>query len=154
MNSRRIATVVLGAAFALAVFTPRARASMRDQATRITFTRSVQVPGATLPPGTYWFTLTGVQTGNRDTVEIYNSDWTHVCATVSTEAVERAPNRNGAPVGNGEIVLAQGPSGEPQAVMEWFYPGRMTGHEFLYSSYKENQLKQEAKLMLEITPAA
>jgi hypothetical protein len=65
----------LSVAFALAILTPAARASVRDQATRITFNQPVRVPGKILPAGTYWFVLSNVGAADRDTVSIYSSDW-------------------------------------------------------------------------------
>ena len=51
------------------------RASVRDQATRISFNQPVRVPGKILPAGTYWFVLSNVGAADRDTVSIYSSDW-------------------------------------------------------------------------------
>jgi len=154
VNIKKALGILLGVALALAVLAPAARASVRDQATKITFNQPVQVPGTILPAGSHWFVLSDVA-ADRDTVSIYSSDWSKVYATVSTEPVQRATWAGRASSDSkGEIVFVKGPSGQPDAVMEWFYPGRVAGHEFLYPSHEEKQLQQEAKLTLEITPAA
>ena|SRR5258706_13590277 len=54
MNTRE-AFITMGLLLALVMMPPSARASERDQATEITFSQSVQIPGRVLPAGTYWF---------------------------------------------------------------------------------------------------
>jgi hypothetical protein len=155
MNLKKALGIMLGVVFALAMVTPAARASMRNQAEKITFNQPVQVPGVVLPAGTYWFEVTGLHTGTPDIVTIYNSNWSKVYATVSTVPVERKSWTGRASWDSqGRVVLAEGPAGQPDSVVEWFYPSRITGHQFLYPKHQERQLQQEAKLKLDITPAA
>lgn len=71
------------------MLTPAARAGMRDQATKIIFNQSVQVPGCVLPAGSYWFVLSNVADADCDTVQIFSSDSSKLYATVETEPVER-----------------------------------------------------------------
>ena len=155
MNFRRIWGVVLGVALALGIGVPAAHASMRNEATKVTFNHAVQVPGTVLPAGTYWFEETDLPSGSRQVVKIMSSDWSKVYATLSTVPVERSSwvGRSSWD-SQGSLVFAKGPAGQPDAVLDWFYPGRVTGHEFVYPQHQERQLNQEARLVMDITPAA
>jgi hypothetical protein len=53
----RKAFVVLGLALASLLVLSDAHASEIDQATKLTFSQSVQIPGQVLPAGTYWFVV-------------------------------------------------------------------------------------------------
>jgi hypothetical protein len=125
MNIRRTLGVVLGAALALGIAVPAARASMRNEATKVTFGAPVQVPGVVLPAGTYWFEETALPTG---IVKIVSSDWSKVYATVSTLPVDRRSwAGRGTWDGHGQIVLAKGTAGQPDTVLDWFYPAASPG---------------------------
>ena len=110
-----------------------------NQSTTISFSEAVQVPGRILSAGTYQFVLADSQ-ADRDIVWIFNADRTHLFATVQTVPTERASETSGT-----SITLAQRPAGQPDAVVSWFYPGTLTGHEFLYSKQEEKELAQDAK---------
>jgi Protein of unknown function (DUF2911) len=111
-----------------------ARADESDQATTITFDQPVQIPGQLLPAGTYVFKLTNYDAA-RNVVQIFNSDRTHVLATLDTNATDRQE-----PTGNTEITLAEQGAGKPDVLLKWFYPGTLTGNEFLYSDHREKEL--------------
>ena len=116
-----------------------AHADEDNQLTSISFSEAVQVPGRILPAGTYQFVLANNE-ANRDIVWIFNADRTQLFATVQTVPTERTRETNGT-----SITLAQRPSGQPDALVSWFYPGTLTGHEFLYSKQEEKELTQDAK---------
>jgi hypothetical protein len=111
---------------------PVARASENDQATKITFDHDVQIPGRVLPGGTYWFVLPN-EISQHYLLHIYNSDQTVLITTLLTATAERAESTD-----KTEITFAERDPMQPQAIVTWFYPGRVIGHEFLYP-------KQEAK---------
>jgi hypothetical protein len=106
-----------------------------DQATKITFSKPVEIPGQVLAPGTYLFEL--VDFNEQNLVEVFNADKTHLYATVQTNPTERLE-----PTGNTAITLAEEP-GRPDALLKWFYPGNTSGHEFVYSKHEEQQLAQD-----------
>jgi hypothetical protein len=124
------------------IFELAAHADEQNQSTKISFSEAVQVPGRTLPAGTYQFVLasSGV---NRDLVRIFNADGTELYATAQTIPTERARETDGT-----SITLAQRPDGKPDAIVTWFYPGMQAGHEFLYSRAEETELTQDAKQTL------
>ena len=125
-------------AFAL-IFELAAHADEGNQLTKISFSEAVQVPGRVLPAGNYEFVLASSDS-NRNLVQIFNADGTELLATVQTIPTERERETDGT-----SITLAQRPDGKPEALVTWFYPGRQTGHEFLYSKQEETELTQDAK---------
>lgn len=126
------------AAFALMLtlllLLPGARASEKDQATQITFDHDVQIPGRVLPAGTYWFVLP-YEISQHFIVHIYNSDQTVLVTTLLTVSAEREK-----PTDKTEITFAEGDPMHPEVIVTWFYPGRVIGHEFLYSKQEEKEL--------------
>src|SRR5579864_3110804 len=88
MNNRKVISI-LGLLLAFAIILPVARADEFDQATKLTFNQSVQIPGRVLPAGTYWFVLANTSISNRNIVQIFNSDRSTLCATVSTITIQR-----------------------------------------------------------------
>lgn len=117
-------------------FEVAAHADELNEATQITFSQPVQVPGHTLPPGTYLFKLADVDSQN--VVQIFNANGTVLYASVMT-----IPTVRPKATGNTEVTLAEQPEGEPYALLTWFYPGRLTGKEFLYPKTQELQLAQD-----------
>jgi hypothetical protein len=127
-----------------------AHADVWDQATTITFSAPVQIPGQVLPAGTYRFRLVNSDS-ERNIVQIFNTDRTRLYATLYTVATER-PN----PTGDTAVTFAEQGVGRPDALLKWFYPGNMTGNEFLYSPREEKELAQDKQQMVvanqQITP--
>jgi hypothetical protein len=114
-------------AAALAVcIAPGARADQINKQTFLTFSGPVQLPGVTLPAGTYQFKLADVQ-GNRHIVQVFDKDGTKLFGTMMTVAAQRTE-----PSGDPVILFAERPSGMPQAVKIWYYPGDLIGDEFIY----------------------
>ena len=48
---------ILGLALAIAIVLPVLRADEANQATKVTFSQPVQIPGKILPAGSYWIQL-------------------------------------------------------------------------------------------------
>jgi Protein of unknown function (DUF2911) len=123
-------------AFAL-FFELAAHADESDQATTITFSQPIQIPGQVLPAGTYMFTLADSDS-DQNLVRIFNADRTVLYATLQTIATDRQN-----PTGHTVVALAEQGAGQPDALLNWFYPGRETGSEFLYPTQKEKELSQD-----------
>lgn len=135
MNTRK-AISILGLLLAFAIILPVARADEFDQATKLTFNQSVQIPGHVLPAGTYWFVL--VDHGfDLNIVQIYNPDRSQLYATILTNTSERSQ-----PTDNTAITFAERQSMPTNAIVTWFYPGRTSGHEFVYSKAEGRELAQ------------
>jgi len=134
MNTRK-AISILGLLLAFAIILPAARADEYDQASQLTFSQPVQIPGRVLPAGTYWFVLADVSIANRNIIHIFNSDRSTLYATVSTITAERAQSSD-----RTALTFAERDSTQPSAILDWFYPGRKTGHEFVYPAQDEKEL--------------
>jgi hypothetical protein len=153
-RSEEIAMKILNSVIALAVMlafaslVPLARADEWDQATKLTFSQSVQIPGRVLPAGTYWFVLLdhGV---DANAVQIFNSDRSKLVATLQTNVSERPK-----PTENTAITLVERGSTQPEAIVDWFYPGRISGHEFIYSTRHERELASAEHQTIEVGPPA
>ena len=135
---RNFATVALLLAFFSVL--PAARADEGNQATKVTFSQPVRIPGRVLPAGTYWFILP--QNANeREQVRIYNSDQTIFYGTVLTVEAERLQ-----PTDKPAFTFTQRNSDQPQAIVTWFYPGRTDGHEFLYPKQEQKELAKNKQV--------
>src|SRR6266849_5639513 len=149
MNTRKAITFMIAFVVAFVLFFEvSAHADMTDQATRITFSQPVQIPGQVLPAGTYWFLLANTSE-QQDMVQIYNSDRSKLYATLETVPVETHEQS-----GHTVVKLAQQESSKPDALVAWFYPGETTGHEFLYSKGQEKQLSQDSQQTVVAPPSS
>jgi hypothetical protein len=86
----------------------------------------VQVPGATLPAGSYVFKLADIP-GNRHVVQVFDKDEKKIYTTILA-----IPNDRLEATDKPVVLFAERASGSPQAVKVWYYPGERTGDEFVY----------------------
>jgi hypothetical protein len=107
-----------------------------DQKITVTFSAPIEIPGKALPAGTYVFKLAD-SSSDRNLVEIFDSAGTKLYATVQTVPTDRSK-----PAADTRITLAEQGSGKADALLTWFYPGCLTGHEFMYSARENKQLAQ------------
>jgi hypothetical protein len=129
--------IVVGLLIAFVLFFEiAAHADERDQATKLTFSESIQIPGQVLPAGTYLFKIANPDTG-RNIVQVFNAEGTFLYATLLTVSAEHPE-----PAGETVVTLAEG-SGGPDALVKWFYPGNVIGNELLYSRQKEKELARD-----------
>jgi hypothetical protein len=101
-----------------------AQTDTRDR-TFLTFSGAVEMPGVTLPAGTYVFKL--ADTPSRNVVQVWDRDekkmighWLFVQADrpqVSQETV---------------VMFKETAAGQTPAVQYWYYPGERIGKEFVY----------------------
>jgi hypothetical protein len=133
VNIRKV-VVVASLALSGLIAAGTTRASEVDQAVKVNFSQPVQIPGRTLPAGTYYFSL--INTNDRETVQITNEDRTRTIAMIQTINRERPEWERGGTA----FTLALGKGVEPAAVIAWFYPGHTTGHEFVYPKQEEKEL--------------
>ena len=135
MNNQK-KLMILATMLASLILLPVARASQEDQATKLTFTKAVRIPGRVLPAGTYWFVAVETNTAPK-LIEVFNSDRSALYATILTINTERSN-----PTDNIAITFANRGSMQPETIVSWFYPGDKLGHEFVYSSQEERELAQ------------
>ena len=126
------------------LFELAAHADEANQATQITFSQPIQVPGQILPAGTYLFQL--LDDAELNTVQIFSPDRTHLYATLRTIQADSGQVHGGTTV---ELVEQGG--GKPDVLRMWFYPGDDIGHEFVYSKGLEKQMAQDRQQMVVAT---
>lgn len=115
---------------------PYVRADEEDKKTVVTFNEPVQVPGTVLPAGTYVFKLADSQS-DRHIVQIFNADESRLFATILA-----IPDYRTTPSDKTIVTFDERPSGQPEALRTWFYPGDNYGQEFVYPKQKASELAQ------------
>jgi len=128
--------IALGLVIAFGLFFElAAHADETNESIKFTFSAPIQIPGQVLPAGTYLFERAGLD-ADLNLIQIFNADRTVLYATLQTIPTDRAE-----PTGDTAITLAEPETGNP-VLVKWFYPGRETGHELVYSKQKEQQIAQ------------
>lgn len=112
--------------FCLGLLVPGASATQWNQATRLTFNKPVELPGVSLPAGTYVFTIMP-NNPDRNIVEVWNADRTKLYTTILAIPDYRL-HVTTKPV----LTLSENAPRSPEEVKAWFYPGDQFGHEFVY----------------------
>jgi len=126
-----------------------AMADQWNKETAVTFTSPVEVPGKILPPGTYVFKLADSQS-DRQLVQILTQDQRKVLASIQT-----IPDYHLHPAEKPLITLAERPTGRPEALQAWFYPGDNYGVQFVYpNSRVQPSTPVEPELASNTDPAA
>ena len=127
--NRKILILLAGLGF-LGGMVPRATADEWDQKTIFTFSGPVEIPGQTLPAGTYVFKLAD-SSSDRNVVQVFSKDEKHLYGTFLSISDQRLR-----PAGKPIITFDERTAGSPEAVRAWFYPGENFGHEFVYPKPK------------------
>jgi hypothetical protein len=126
-----------------AIFGPVAvaHASQWNERTILNFSEPVMVPGATLQPGSYVFTLSD-SSSSRHTVQILEQDGTMITIAQAVPAKRPDPK--------GDVVLKFNPTdqGTPPALKAWFYPGSVYGHEFIYPEEQARKIAERTKTVV------
>lgn len=113
------------------------RADDYNQGTKLTFNEPVEIPGQILAAGTYWFSLMNSD-ADRNIVQIWNADRSHLLATIFTVADYRLQ-----PTGQTLVNFEERPGDHPEAIQAWFYAGENFGHEFVYRRTRAMSLAQQ-----------
>jgi hypothetical protein len=145
MNNRKAFFSLFTFVLMLAVTLPMAHAAIGDEATQFTFSQPVAIPGQVLPAGTYLFAL---DDNSPNMVWIFNADRTKVYAALQTVPSIRARRND-----NAAVTFAKRTSGQPDAIISWFYAGMLDGHQFLYPSQQERKLDADSKVVVTATPS-
>lgn len=124
-------------AFAALISFP-VKADENDKLTYFTFSAPVELPGVTLPAGTYMFKLLdGINTPH--VVQVFDKQGTKHYATILA-----IPDYRQQPSEKTIIKFSETAAGGPPAVKEWFYPGDNFGQEFVYPKNRAVQLAKAA----------
>ena len=123
----RVTLIVTALVIALvAVFagTTTAQTDTRDR-TFLTFSGAVEMPGVTLPAGTYVFKL--ADTPSRNVVEVWDREEKHMVGHWLFVQADRPE------VSQDTVVMfKETAAGQTPAVHFWYYPGEKIGKEFVY----------------------
>ena len=141
--TRKVPYIVFGVvlAFTVLAIAPAARADQWDQSSQGTFNQPVEIPGnMVLPAGTYWFEIAN-DGATASLVQIFNADQTQVLATIQAIPTDRAEATD-----RGEYIFSKQSQERPIALMSWFYPGLLTGHEFVYPPSEEAKLSMNEQI--------
>ena len=139
MNPRKMLSAIFSIILSCTIFLPVAVASDWNQSTKVTFSQAFEIPHKVLPAGTYWFVLANSQS-DREIVQIFNADRKKLYDTELTAPTERTQATSGV-----EFKFAERSRRLPEALLDWYYPGLMSGHEFLYPAKSEQRLMRDAK---------
>ena len=130
--------IAVGLVIAFALFFElAAHADESNEATTMSFSQPIQVPGQVLPAGTYLFELAD-HGAEPNVVQIFSSDRRVLYGTFLTIATQSQE-----PAGDTTVTLAEPESGGTPALVKWFYPGRDIGNEFVYSKQTEKELARD-----------
>lgn len=108
--------------------------------TYLTFSGPIQVPGATLPAGTYMFRVADPSGNARKIIQIRDKEGTRIFATLFS-----VPNQMPQPKDDPFVMFSETPAGQPVAVKSWFYPGERTGYEFVYPKDQVMRIARDTK---------
>jgi hypothetical protein len=105
-----------------------------NQDTFFTFSQAVELPGTTLPAGTYFFQLAD-SPSNRHIVKVMSQDRTQLHATllaIPFYSNDRPPDEPQVRFMETPAQATGGSAATTNAIKIWFYPGNSVGHEFIY----------------------
>ena len=98
-----------------------------DSRTEFTFNQPVELPGVTLPPGTYIFRFVDATTGKK-VMQVQAKDASSKNYGMFLTISAQRPR----PSDDAELRFLETPAGQPAAVKTWWYPGNTIGREFIY----------------------
>jgi len=131
-----IATACVVAVLALLSIKVGAQDFNPREKTFLTFSNTVEMPGVTLPAGTYVFKL--ADTDSRNVVQVMSRDEKNILGQWLFVQAERPEVTN-----DTVVMFKESKEGATPAVQYWYYPGERTGKEFVYP--KEQAIKIAAR---------
>ena len=137
---RKSLLVVCAVAFlsALVPGTAAAQDNNWNQRTFFTFSAPVELPGKTLPAGTYLFRIVD-SPSNRHVIQVFDKDEKEIHATILA-----IPTQREKPSDEPEVRFMETAANQPAAIRMWWFPGRTIGHEFIYPKDQATRLARGA----------
>ena len=150
INRFKVVALIFCASLVALAFPFSVEAQTWNKRTIVKFSQMIEIPGVGqqyLPAGTYVFKLVD-SLSNRDIVQIFSEDETHVFATILTIANYRLKATD-------ETVMTfrERPAGQPEAIRAWFYPGANWGQEFVYPKTRAVELAKVTQQPVLYIPA-
>jgi hypothetical protein len=137
MKTFKMVALLCSFALVAMAFAVNVQADTLNKKTVITFSDSFEVPGVDaqiLPAGTYVFKVFE-SFGDRNIVQIFNADETHLFTTVLA-----INNFRLKPTEKTVMTFKERGEGQPEAIKAWFYPDNAFGQEFVYSKKRALEL--------------
>ncbi|MEO8592626.1 MAG: hypothetical protein ABI759_04820 [Candidatus Solibacter sp.] len=137
---------VFAATLACFAFAGSLSADAWNKRTKVKFSGPVSLPSAhakagvvTLPAGTYIFRLNDSQSA-RHIVQVTNERGDKLYTTILA-----IPDYRLNATSKTVMYFSERPTGHPQAIKSWFYPGDNYGHRFVYPKAQAVQIAAEVK---------
>jgi hypothetical protein len=151
VNRFKAVALIFCASLVALTFASNMEAQTWNKRTIVKFSQMIEIPGVGqqyLPAGTYVFKLVD-SVSNRDIVQIFSEDETHVFATILTIANYRLKATD-------ETVMTfrERAAGKPEAIRAWFYPGANWGQEFVYPKARAVELAKVTNEPVLFIPSA
>ena len=105
----------------------RAQGGPMDSRTEFTFNQPIELPGVTLPAGTYVFRFVDATTGKK-VMQVQAKDASSKTYGMFMTISAQRPKASD----DAELRFLETPAGQPKAVKTWWYPGNTIGREFIY----------------------
>jgi hypothetical protein len=105
-----------------------------DDRTEFTFSAPVELPGVTLPPGTYVFRFVDASNQKKVMQVMTKDDQKTYGMFLTINAIRPTPSNDA------ELRFLETPAGKPAAVKTWWYPGNTIGREFIYPKSQARRL--------------
>lgn len=127
MSSRHALHTLFGIVLLGLLATSSTGAMNANKTTYFTFSKAVQLPGVTLPAGTYIFEVLNSSSGSN-VVSVRSRDRSTLYLLKLTLGIDRPRTRDLKP----SIVFGEQPAGNPPTVKAWFPESETRGREFIY----------------------
>ena len=144
---RKSVFVVCAVAFLFAGIAA-AQDSNVNQRTYFTFSAPIELPGKTLPAGTYLFKLAD-SPSNRHVVQVFDKDEKQIYATILAIPAQRME-----PSDEPEVRFMEAAASAPAPIKTWWFPGRTIGHEFIYPKDQAARLAKAGGSVLTVATDA
>jgi hypothetical protein len=113
-----------------------------NRRTVLTFSKPFEIPGHVLPAGTYTFQLADTL-ADRHILQVSSADGKEQLALVMGIEVSRIDTTTQTVITFNEV-----PTGSPETIRTWFYPGRTSGVEFVYPKSRAIELAAASKVIV------
>jgi len=123
----RLLTIAIAVAVSALCLSLPSQADESNKLTYVTFSKSVQLPGVTLPAGRYRFELADVVESRR-VIKVQSEDGKKQLAMLLT-----VPNQLRDIPKDPVVLFRETAQGQPEAVRSYNYPGERIGYELIYS---------------------
>jgi LPXTG-motif cell wall-anchored protein len=134
ITMKRIACIFAVLCLGLSVGSLGTQADTHNKKTQIRFSEPVEVPGATLPAGTYVFRLMDTR-ADRHIVQVTNVKGDQVFATILTISDYRHTA-----TGHTVVTFGESETCGPVTLKSWFFPGDKYGQRFVYPKNKAAEI--------------